>query len=1504
MKKITLLKIKLFLLFGFVSQIFFAQCPTSDVTLFTQEDVNTYISNYGDCNIIEGNLFIGHTQYYGTSDITDISGLLNITEVHGSLIIRSNSGLESIEALQGITNITGDLSIYKNFNLDDCSIICTFDGADVIQGTKNIYSNSFNCKSQEIIEENCNPSECPPFSLYYETQEQVDSFLEKYPNCTELNKQVKLEGEEIQNLEAFSNIVKVNHYFYIENTSITNFNGLHNLKNATASFYVEKNDNISNFEGLNSLEEIGYTFYINDNNNLTSTDGLNSLKKVNTLTFSYNSNLTNLVLPSSLETITESFRVGYNDLLESIEINNNLQNKFNLFNLYDNPNLNSIINLQNDLTNRLSIYNCNFTSLDFLTNLEDLERLSLENNPNLINLNGLENLKEIAEVNILENENLSNIESISNLEKIYNNINISNNPSLEDCDAICSIIQNTEITISSIYLNNNGSECMDIDEILENCDYSDCPKEDMTFLTQEEIDNFAIQYPNCETLKVDIEIGSYDESSDITNLEAFSNIKKIIGDLEINNLESLINFNGFHNLEEVNGNFVIWKTSQVTNMEGFNSLTKVEYGEYFYISECENLINFQGLNSLETIKIDDDFNIEYNTSLINFQGLNNLETIKAGDDLEIYENESLINFEGLENLKYLESNYIEIYNNHSLQNFIGLDNIETFISNDYFEIYENENLINFEGFENLTTMIIDDFYIYNNPNLKSFKGFENITSFEENAAINIYENQNLESLYGFNNLIVIDELYISYNENLKTLKGLDNLQQANYLTVTSNNNLDCIKDLKNLISVTDLYIDSNNSLQSLEGLQNVTVENLYIYDNETLSECSAICHLLNLPNVYHYIQDNIEDCSSTSEIEENCSDNEVTYTETEINGFYDICPNTTFENLVILAENETISFYDSYDSSTPIALDSEITEGAYYVEIINTITGAISCRNYIEIEVEDIINPETIVLEDISSQCELLEADITVPTTTDNCSGEITATTESNLNFTEQGEFTIIWNFNDGNGNDINVSQTVIIEDTTDPETIVLEDISSQCELLEADITVPTTTDNCSGEITATTEADLNFTEQGEFEIIWNFVDAVGNDINVTQTVIIEDTTDPETIVLEDISSQCELLEADITIPTTTDNCAGEITATTESNLNFTEQGEFEIVWNFVDAVGNDINVTQTVIIEDTTGPETIVLENLTAQCELLETDITVPTTTDNCSGEITATTESDLNFTEQGTFEIVWIFNDGNDNEIEVIQVVTIEDTEAPTFETCHENVIIEMGSGCEYPILDYTEFDFGLTDNCSDEITITQSLEPGTIISESIEIVLTFTDINNNVSECSFMLEVIDTVAPSFECPETQTVLVDEDELYTLIDFTTDIPVSYACEEVTFTQTPESGTELEIGEHTITLEIEDVYGNTDSCEFLIKVTDDLNISEENLKSISIYPNPSTGKFFMETKTEISALYVTDATGKIVFKKRNKISKEFDLSSFDRGVYYITIQNENNSTTQKLILK
>lgn len=162
------------------------------------------------------------------------------------------------------------------------------------------------------------------------------------------------------------------------------------------------------------------------------------------------------------------------------------------------------------------------------------------------------------------------------------------------------------------------------------------------------------------------------------------------------------------------------------------------------------------------------------------------------------------------------------------------------------------------------------------------------------------------------------------------------------------------------------------------------------------------------------------------------------------------------------------------------------------------------------------------------------------------------------------------------------------------------------------------------------------------------------------QTVTIQSICAPiaDNNSLPTVTGQCF---ATVTAPTATSSCTGLVTGTTSSPLTYSTQGTFTIVWTYDDGNGNTSTQNQTVIIDDTIAavPDVTSLTTVTGQSSAT---VTAPTATDACTGTITGTTASPLTYSNQGTYTIVWTYDDGNGNNSTQNQIVTIADTIAPS--------------------------------------------------------------------------------------------------------------------------------------------------------------------------------------------------------------------------------------------------
>lgn len=168
-----------------------------------------------------------------------------------------------------------------------------------------------------------------------------------------------------------------------------------------------------------------------------------------------------------------------------------------------------------------------------------------------------------------------------------------------------------------------------------------CLPDGIRFTTQEEIDNFRINHPNCTEIEGDVEI----TLSSISNLDSLYVIASIGGNLELNKNSSLTSISGLSNLTTVEGRINLWENN-LTDLTGLNSLETI--GKGLAITNMASLTSLSGLDNLTSIG--SGLQITMNFELESLSGLENL--ISVGESsLIIRENTKLIDITGIENIE-------------------------------------------------------------------------------------------------------------------------------------------------------------------------------------------------------------------------------------------------------------------------------------------------------------------------------------------------------------------------------------------------------------------------------------------------------------------------------------------------------------------------------------------------------------------------------------------------------------------------------------------------------------------------------------------------------------------------------------------------------------------------------------------------------------------------------------------------------------------------------------
>ena len=192
----------------------------------------------------------------------------------------------------------------------------------------------------------------------------------------------------------------------------------------------------------------------------------------------------------------------------------------------------------------------------------------------------------------------------------------------------------------------------------------DCRTENVTLITQAEVNSFQADHGPCTTVIGNLIIAG----SDITNLDGLLSLNSVGGELRIQSNTILTNVDGLSSLNGVGARLIIFENNSLTNVDGLLSLNSV--GGDLEIGNNDKLINVDGLSSLNSVG--GRLSISSNDRLINVDGLSSLNSV--GGNLNIAENIRLGNVDGLSSLNSVGGGVL-INSNNRLENVDGLSSL-------------------------------------------------------------------------------------------------------------------------------------------------------------------------------------------------------------------------------------------------------------------------------------------------------------------------------------------------------------------------------------------------------------------------------------------------------------------------------------------------------------------------------------------------------------------------------------------------------------------------------------------------------------------------------------------------------------------------------------------------------------------------------------------------------------------------------------------------------------
>jgi len=314
---------------------------------------------------------------------------------------------------------------------------------------------------------------CPPNPVIFNTQSQIDSFIINYPNCTTIQGDVEISGNDITNLNGLSHLHIWGSLDIIDNIALTNLSGLEG-KGFLGGLRIANNPVLKNLDGLKNLISIQGGVTISNNPSITNLNGLAKVQYVDkNITISHNDSLINL---SGLENIGKAagLRIENNPSLTSLKGLDNFQyiNGYGVFMIANNPSLTDLTALNNCTYTGYTLLIDNNDALTSLSGLENITKvnmyLTIAGNASLVDLSALYNIATIGYLKVYDNASLQTLNGLDSIKNINFDISIYNNPCLATCHvkSICDYLANPNGVVE---IHDNATGCNSQHEVEDRC---------------------------------------------------------------------------------------------------------------------------------------------------------------------------------------------------------------------------------------------------------------------------------------------------------------------------------------------------------------------------------------------------------------------------------------------------------------------------------------------------------------------------------------------------------------------------------------------------------------------------------------------------------------------------------------------------------------------------------------------------------------------------------------------------------------------------------------------------------------------------------------------------------------------------------------------------------------------------------------------------------------------------------------------------------------------------
>ncbi|AEA44021.1 HYR domain-containing protein [Fluviicola taffensis] len=340
---------------------------------------------------------------------------------------------------------------------------------------------------------------------------------------------------------------------------------------------------------------------------------------------------------------------------------------------------------------------------------------------------------------------------------------------------------------------------------------------------------------------------------------------------------------------------------------------------------------------------------------------------------------------------------------------------------------------------------------------------------------------------------------------------------------------------------------------------------------------------------------------------------------------------------------------------------------------------------------------------------------------------------------------------------------------------------------------------------------------------------------------------------------------------TVTDNCSTTFLLNQSPAIgNSLPVGPHSITIQAIDQQGNAQVCQFTLTVQDLTLPVVNCPTGITApvnnQClAMVGNLVPLVSATDNCTASnlLVFAQNKPANLLFSDTITVLMTAVDLNGNIGSCSILVTAIDTLAPVV-TCLNDTILAISGTCSMTVPNLAGT-HSAVENCapSNLLLVSQNPIAGTVITNPVGIVISYTDTAGNIGTCITQAIPIESINPTITCPPAQSINNGVSCFGLITDLTALATVTDNCTGYSLTQIPAVGTNLVSGTHIVTITATDLAGNSASCttSFTIIETSTPSITCPGNMSVCNplvnYTNPigTDNCFFKITQTDLSGV-------------------------------------------------